>query len=210
MALIKCPECGKEISDKATICIGCGFPIKEYLEEKTVNVCNENTNKKCSYCGSENVDEDGYCDDCGMKIHPVQKEKSEHKTADINNEDYTICPKCGFYNKVGVFKCIKCGHHYSMSEYIVLKSINNEFDGVYKYNLLGEKIEVYCPRCGSENCSHYQEQKMVPGKTKTRYTVNLNPLRPFTLINKKEKVVRREQVMTEDKFICNSCGKIFY
>ncbi len=29
MALIKCPECGKEISDKAPSCIHCGFPISE-------------------------------------------------------------------------------------------------------------------------------------------------------------------------------------
>lgn len=27
MALIKCPECGKEISDKAKSCPGCGCPI---------------------------------------------------------------------------------------------------------------------------------------------------------------------------------------
>jgi len=27
MALINCPECDKEISDKATICINCGYPI---------------------------------------------------------------------------------------------------------------------------------------------------------------------------------------
>lgn len=27
MALIKCPECGKEISDKATSCPNCGFPL---------------------------------------------------------------------------------------------------------------------------------------------------------------------------------------
>ena len=27
MALIKCPECGKEISDKATQCIHCGYPL---------------------------------------------------------------------------------------------------------------------------------------------------------------------------------------
>lgn len=27
MAMIKCPECGKEISDKAAFCVGCGFPI---------------------------------------------------------------------------------------------------------------------------------------------------------------------------------------
>ena len=28
MALINCPECGKEISDKAEKCIHCGYPIK--------------------------------------------------------------------------------------------------------------------------------------------------------------------------------------
>ena len=27
MALIKCPECGKEISDKSEKCIHCGFPL---------------------------------------------------------------------------------------------------------------------------------------------------------------------------------------
>ena len=27
MAMIKCPECGKEISDKAASCPGCGVPI---------------------------------------------------------------------------------------------------------------------------------------------------------------------------------------
>ena len=27
MALIKCPECGSEISDKALQCIKCGYPI---------------------------------------------------------------------------------------------------------------------------------------------------------------------------------------
>ena len=28
MALIKCPQCGKEISDKATNCIGCGWKVQ--------------------------------------------------------------------------------------------------------------------------------------------------------------------------------------
>lgn len=27
MALIKCPECGRQISDKANICPNCGHPI---------------------------------------------------------------------------------------------------------------------------------------------------------------------------------------
>ena len=32
MALITCPECGKSISDKATACIHCGFPIEAKIE----------------------------------------------------------------------------------------------------------------------------------------------------------------------------------
>ena len=34
MALIICPECGKEISSKAKICIHCGYPLKEMQEEQ--------------------------------------------------------------------------------------------------------------------------------------------------------------------------------
>ena len=35
MALIKCPECGKEISDKSENCIHCGFPIQDHLRKGT-------------------------------------------------------------------------------------------------------------------------------------------------------------------------------
>lgn len=45
MALIKCKECGKEISDKATACPHCGCPVQttdeakvEIQEESTVRV----------------------------------------------------------------------------------------------------------------------------------------------------------------------------
>lgn len=34
MALIKCPECGKEISDKAPACIHCGYPLSLLNNEK--------------------------------------------------------------------------------------------------------------------------------------------------------------------------------
>lgn len=32
MALIKCPECNKEVSDKATVCIHCGYPLPKYVD----------------------------------------------------------------------------------------------------------------------------------------------------------------------------------
>lgn len=34
MALIICPECGKQISDKAEHCIGCGYPLKYLVTEE--------------------------------------------------------------------------------------------------------------------------------------------------------------------------------
>lgn len=37
MALIKCPECGKEVSDRATACINCGYPLKEIKNEADTN-----------------------------------------------------------------------------------------------------------------------------------------------------------------------------
>ena len=42
MALIKCEECGEEISDKAQECPGCGCPINSPKTEKS----------KCPSCGS--------------------------------------------------------------------------------------------------------------------------------------------------------------
>lgn len=33
MALIRCPECNREISDKATACPGCGYPLNSPSQE---------------------------------------------------------------------------------------------------------------------------------------------------------------------------------
>lgn len=37
MAIIKCTECGKEISDKAPACLGCGAPILNAASVSVVN-----------------------------------------------------------------------------------------------------------------------------------------------------------------------------
>lgn len=177
MALIKCPECGKDISDMSNICVNCGFPLQDYLNKKKQEEHEMEIEKerfRCKCCGFQNKIGNDYCDECGMRI-----------------TEYNI----------------------NIRNSLLLKEPdtvdNKDFDGIYRYTLFGKKQEVYCPRCGSSDCSHYQEQMVIPEKTKTRYNANLNPLHPFTLVNKKEKVVRKEQIVTESKFICNSCGKIF-
>ncbi len=41
MALIKCPECGKEISDRAIKCLGCGYQLKKEKDVVNTNVKEE-------------------------------------------------------------------------------------------------------------------------------------------------------------------------
>lgn len=166
MALIKCPECGKEISDRATSCINCGFPISDYLEET---------------------------------------KKEENK----KQKPYTICPKCNSMNELGKWICENCGHKYKDKEYNPIYPNKKPFAGIYKYDFWGNAEEVRCPSCKSEDCSHYEETITLQEKTKTTYSANLNPLKPFTLINKNEKVVRPEVKHTIHKFKCNKCGDIF-
>lgn len=38
MALIKCPECNKEVSNKANVCIHCGYPLHDFQTETISNL----------------------------------------------------------------------------------------------------------------------------------------------------------------------------
>ena len=75
-----------------------------------------------------------------------------------------------------------------------------------------EQVQKCCPYCGSTHFQYAGQQiyGARPEKTKTRYTANLNPLRPFTLVNKKEKVVKKARSgYAVDEFICLNCGNRF-
>ena len=68
MAIIKCPECGQDISDKAKKCIHCG---KVFVEEEIGKVF-----VVCAECGAELAETDEYCPNCGCPVsknNPVQK-----------------------------------------------------------------------------------------------------------------------------------------
>lgn len=73
MALIVCPDCKREVSDKATTCPNCGCPI-EKLPKIDYEIDNDSTYcKACITCGSiywnANADgyRNGYCIECRGK-----------------------------------------------------------------------------------------------------------------------------------------------
>ena len=51
MSLIKCPECGKEISNKAISCPMCGYPIKEEINKLSSKSASTTGMNVCPKCG---------------------------------------------------------------------------------------------------------------------------------------------------------------
>ena len=74
MALVKCPNCGKEISDKAQLCPGCGNALIQ--EEGQVEKC------FCSECGVEISPNEEICHNCGCPLsspnNNIQKDATEN------------------------------------------------------------------------------------------------------------------------------------
>lgn len=75
--MIKCPECGQEISDKAKKCVHCGRVL---IEDKPVT-------KICSDCGKENPIDVTECIHCGCPFeedtNPVQTVQMEKSKKDL-------------------------------------------------------------------------------------------------------------------------------
>lgn len=110
MALIECPECGKEISDNARSCPKCG-----YVFQKT---------KFCKFCGEKIPMDSVVCTKCGKQIENSVKENgiiinnvansASSATAEIQNQVSAIRKKevnkwtalllCIFFGWLGVHK----------------------------------------------------------------------------------------------------------
>ena len=81
MALIKCSECGKEISDKATSCPKCGNPI---------NILNKsNSERICEHCGGSVYDNATTCVHCGKELKE-NKRVPKKKTNSLASAGFII------------------------------------------------------------------------------------------------------------------------
>ncbi|WP_434007035.1 double zinc ribbon domain-containing protein [Geobacter sulfurreducens] len=107
MALIKCPECSREISDKAESCPQCGCPVvnndevslrsMEWVSEEDVYImikcpqCGKVSKIKKSmtqkHCSGYKVIGTGACS-CGIEFDEVYKDP---------DEDRVKCPSCGSF-----------------------------------------------------------------------------------------------------------------
>lgn len=119
MALIKCPECGKEISDKASVCINCGYPISEHVEEikreeeqkkidqlRNQQEAEKSKHTRCMYCGVDAVGEDGYCESCGAYQSANSDKQAKTFSSEARKTNYAA-EKPKFFER-GLFLTFMC------------------------------------------------------------------------------------------------------
>lgn len=79
MALIKCPDCGKEFSSMAEACPQCGCPVEHILQERI----------KCPECGMENDPAAKACSNCACPLDVTQSNTDEPSKDDGKSQSVT-------------------------------------------------------------------------------------------------------------------------
>lgn len=103
MALIKCAECGNEISEYSESCPHCGCPTNKTKEIITQRIKTLPDNIKCPVCRTVNNSDflrknNAKCKACGADLSDLKKledEKIKYQERKKANELKPCCPKCG-------------------------------------------------------------------------------------------------------------------
>lgn len=181
MALIKCPECAREISDKAINCPHCGYPLSQLdvtpqkIEDKKIF---------CPFCGAANKSTNESCIRCNAFLFSPERDDTEY------NEENPL--------NIPVLKSTKS---VALSEQPATVSVPSDPKG-------GIFTKVKCPRCRSLNFSPVDTKKKFSiGKALVGNTVGFLTFGPVggvvgaaTGINGKN---------SKTKFVCHNCGKIW-
>lgn len=123
MALIRCPECGKEVSDKALTCIHCGCPLvkKNHCIINGVDV-------DCSFLFDENIKND--------------VEMKELIMLEKTNLDYAIvCRIVEEWSKNGEMPPVFNGETFTPEE--------NLRRSIQSSSTVQNTSQLHCPKCGS-------------------------------------------------------------
>ena len=112
MALIICPECGGTVSDKASVCVHCGYPLHDgSTAQATRTDSNTQSQHYCTACGVALPHGVRFCTSCGAPVgtpgpsavsQPVQ-------TRQAPAQPLAPAPPAPKQKESEVLKCPKCG-----------------------------------------------------------------------------------------------------
>lgn len=149
MALITCPECGKEVSDKAKMCPNCGYPINDpTVPDVKNNICvfkgqRYDLTEVLEYI-EKTYDENGYCVDPKTPAYFALKRIIPTIGCDTNE----LLGYLARYHKVPDFNFIPTG---DPDKYRLIKP--KDYDPNFNIHKAFEeeqkKLIPKCPKCGS-------------------------------------------------------------
>ena len=236
MSLIICPECGKNFSDKAPACPNCGYPTNlinsDNSEENNIieDTIKEDTPTTDSV--TSNVIQGEYSTSQTNSQPNTSKSKTKSKkevTIDPNNIQQVSAKKelddlkrkgvgfyifaCAFFIALAIllfrsmFTVLFCLVICSICISATVKRLKRikELQKIVE----GHNRILICPYCKSTDISSNLVQTgATTGPQKSRVSVNINPLHPFTHTNIKTSSTN-SYLDYGSKFQCNSCGKVF-
>ncbi len=100
MALIRCPECGKEVSDKAAACIGCGCPIAPRSVESKIVVYGYTQHFLINPSVTVYVDGVEYCSVAKGGYVEIPIDRTSEVSFKLNMSKAKIIAQCGQITKV--------------------------------------------------------------------------------------------------------------
>lgn len=81
MAIIKCPECGHQVSDKAPVCPSCGVEIAGYIN-------------RCTRCGEVYFRNEHFCPNChqpaSSQIETSNQKVTSQQRSTVQTHDKTM------------------------------------------------------------------------------------------------------------------------
>lgn len=122
--MVKCSNCGLDVSDDLKNCPNCGNNL---TKAQIIADDEKNSVKLCKNCGATLIDDNSFCQSCGEKVEEDEALKCSNCGSELS-ENTLFCSVCG--TKVDIPKkeiikvCPKCG-----------VEIDNE--------------TTFCPECGS-------------------------------------------------------------
>jgi hypothetical protein len=128
MALVNCPECNKQISDKANACPNCGYPIQSIsdnikpVSEPPAEELSTPTVSPCPSCGKQLSSAAEYCNFC-------DNHNPSFKVSAFNwlQKDKTVCRQCAsILENNDCLKCEHCGMGAPLSRGSYVKPIVNK------------------------------------------------------------------------------------
>lgn len=161
MSLIKCPECGKEISDKSNVCIHCGYPIKDNSEKQILYaMVFKSLNKNANIFLIKSILEQSFGINKGQAYGLLQQENSV--LIDGIKED-----NINFLRDT--FNSYGCNVDFIPSNNIMPNHQNEKWEQIEQK----QNAPIICPRCGSNQITTGQRGfSLLTGFIGSNKTVN--------------------------------------